>query len=124
MRARYHYAALFVLLAAFVGGCLTSASAGQPKPDCTGKHSFIGVRGSGEHAGFGDTIGAVKDRLQQPAPVFTGFEAIDYVAVDVLDPRLWGMYDASYRQGVDQLTNALYLKNHQCQNNTYGIAGY
>ncbi|MET7696478.1 cutinase family protein [Streptomyces sp. NPDC005485] len=124
MSARSHYAALFLLLAGLTAGCLTSAPASQPKSNCTGKHIFIGVRGSGEHAGFGDTIGAVKDRLQQTASGFTGFEAIDYVAVDVIDPRLWGKYDASYDQGVEQLENALYLKNHQCANNTYGIAGY
>ncbi|MFE2424410.1 cutinase family protein [Streptomyces hokutonensis] len=124
MRARSHYAALFLLLAAFAGGCLTSASASQPGPSCTGKHIFIGVRGSGEHAGFGDTIGAVKHRLGRTASGFTEFESIDYVAVNVMDPRLWGMYDASYAQGVEQLTNALYLNNRQCANNSYGIAGY
>jgi hypothetical protein len=124
MRPTSNAAPLFYLLGDFRGGWFTSPAAGQPKPDCTGKHIFIGVRGSGEHTGFGGTIGAVKVRLMKTAPEFTDSEAIDYVAVDVLNPGHWGMYDASYKQGVEQLTNALYLKNQQCVNNTYGIAGY
>ena len=124
MRARSHCAVLFLLLAALAGGGLPSTAAGRPDPNCTGKHVFIGVRGSGENSGFGATIGAVKGRLQRTAPEFTGFEAVDYVAVDVLNPGNWTMYDASYKQGVEQLTNTLYLKRYQCVNNIYVIAGY
>jgi hypothetical protein len=65
-----------------VGPSGTSAPYDPPILTVCGSVQFFGVRGSGEHEGYGHTIGALDTALYHSVPEIHS-QYIDYLAVDV-----------------------------------------
>jgi hypothetical protein len=86
---------------------------------------FIGVRGSGEHSGFGHTVGSVLSHVNaQQSGV--GNETINYWAVDVnpWEPKYFPDYMSSVRQGVSNLAAAVSAFRARCGSTPMILAGY
>lgn len=86
---------------------------------------FIGVRGSGEHSGFGRTVGSVLSNVNaQQSGV--GNQTVNYWAVDVRpwEPKWFPNYVNSVKQGVTNLGNAVDHFRAACAGHPIVLAGY
>jgi Cutinase len=88
------------------------------------KMQFIGVRGSGEHSGFGHTVGSVLSHVNAQAGV--GNQTIDYWAVNVnpWEPKYFFNYMTSVKQGVENLDDAVTSFRTACGTTPMILAGY
>ena len=86
---------------------------------------FIGVRGSGEHAGFGGTVGSVLSYVNAHGSA-VGNRTIDYWAVNVnpWEPAYFPDYMSSVKQGVTNLGNAVTAFRKSCSGTPILLAGY
>lgn len=102
-----------------------------PSPGgCVDVH-IVGVRGSGQSAGFGGQAGGVVDGIEA---ALTGrglsvtSEALDYPAISVSDSfglvLLTGGYDASVSQGIDALRATLGSTEPSCPSTEFLLVGY
>ena len=86
---------------------------------------FIGVRGSGEHSGFGHTIGSVLSHINA-AQSGVGNQTVDYWAVDVnaWEPKYFANYVTSVTQGVRNLNSDVNGFRAACPDKPIALAGY
>jgi hypothetical protein len=89
---------------------------------------FFGVRGSGEHSGFGATIGPVLATLNSSGISNIGNQHIDYWALDAdvnaFEPKYLSDYVKSVDQGVQVLHDDIASFRNRCRNTPLLLAGY
>lgn len=87
---------------------------------------LLGVRGSGEHSGFGHTIGALVSSFYQRRIPDAQADAIDYWAVDVRpwEPDYNHHYISSVTQGVNDLYARIVIFERRCAGVPLLLAGY
>ena len=88
---------------------------------------FIGVRGSGEHSGFGHTVGSVLSHINASKQLSAvGNETVDYWAVDVnvWEPKYFPNYMSSVKQGLTNLGDAITDFRKRCGSSPMVLAGY
>ena len=86
---------------------------------------FIGVRGSGEHSGFGATIGSVLSSINAHESG-VGNQTINYWAVNVnpWEPAYFPDYMSSVKQGIANLGDAVTTFRKSCGGTPILLAGY
>jgi hypothetical protein len=101
-----------------------------PTPEQCPAVYFIGVRGSGEKPGFGDTIRPHEEQLAHLVTARFGSSAfyavaLDYPATSVTNYWL-ALYDYSWRTGIKALTDQLTSQYNACQatKEIFVLAGY
>jgi len=97
---------------------------------CVDVH-IIGIRGSGQAAGYGDQAAGVVDGLEAALMgrgISVTAEPLEYPAISVSDSLglvlLTGAYDASVGAGTDALRGALAATDSLCPSTEFVLVGY
>ena len=117
----------FAVLALLLALLSPPASATDP---CADVH-IIGIRGSGQSAGYGDQAAGVVDGIEAALMrrgISVTAEPLDYPAISVSDSLglvlITGAYDASVRAGTDELRATLDAMDPLCPSTEFVLVGY